>query len=224
MYPQPGREHYGVFVHEEALALAARGHEVQVIAGIPRTPPLLGRLRPAWRRLAALPAQRTLDGLPLRHPRYLLLPRRLAFAGPAGGSLPPSTPRPCALRFDPSTPTPACPTAPPPAGRRGACAALPITSHGSTYCGRHLVARRMPSSRPLAGAALIFPSRAWSSARRRPARARHVLGGYRRELPRAAAARPASGPCVSVWRTSSSKARRPPLSGGRPPRPVRRPP
>jgi PEP-CTERM/exosortase A-associated glycosyltransferase len=83
MYPRPGREHYGVFVHESVLALRERGHEVLVVAPLPMTPPGLARLRPEWVRLAAIPEQRELDGVPLLHPRYLLLPRRIAFAGAA---------------------------------------------------------------------------------------------------------------------------------------------
>ncbi|MBN2170285.1 MAG: glycosyltransferase [Candidatus Krumholzibacteriota bacterium] len=84
MYPRPDREHYGVFVHEPARELAARGHSVRVVAPVPRTPPGLAALHPAWRRLARLPARRELDGIPVAHPRYLLLPRRLGFAAAAG--------------------------------------------------------------------------------------------------------------------------------------------
>jgi len=83
MYPQPGREHYGVFVHEPLRLLAARGHAVRVIAPVPRTPPGLATLHPAWRRLARLPSRRELDGIPVDHPRYLLLPRALDLAGAA---------------------------------------------------------------------------------------------------------------------------------------------
>ncbi len=83
MYPRPDREHYGVFVHESALALRERGHEILVVAPLPMTPPGLSRLRPEWSRLAAIPRRRELDGLTLLHPRYLLLPRRIAFAGAA---------------------------------------------------------------------------------------------------------------------------------------------
>ncbi|MCB1162625.1 glycosyltransferase [bacterium] len=81
MYPQPGREHYGVFVHEGLLALRARGHEIEVIAPLPHTPPGLAWLSGEWRRLARIPARRSFEGITLRHPRYLLLPRRLGFAG-----------------------------------------------------------------------------------------------------------------------------------------------
>ncbi len=83
MYPRPGNEHYGVFVHESALALRERGHEILVVAPVPRTPPGLAWARPGWARLAALPERRELDGITLLHPRYLLLPRRIAFAGAA---------------------------------------------------------------------------------------------------------------------------------------------
>jgi len=83
MYPRPGREHYGVFVHESVLALAERGHELTVVAPLPKTPPGLAALRPAWRTLAAIPARRELDGITVHHPRYLLLPRRIGFAGAA---------------------------------------------------------------------------------------------------------------------------------------------
>jgi glycosyltransferase involved in cell wall biosynthesis len=83
MYPQPERPGYGVFVHESVRAIAARGHDVLVVAPLPATPPLLDRLHAPWRALAAVPAERELDGLRVLHPRYLLLPRRVAFAGAA---------------------------------------------------------------------------------------------------------------------------------------------
>jgi teichuronic acid biosynthesis glycosyltransferase TuaC len=191
MYPQPGREHYGVFVHEEALALVARGHEVQVIAGIPRTPPLLDRLRPGWRRLATLPAQRTLDGLPIRHPRYLLLPRRLAFAGAGRRLAAAIDPAPLrGQRFDlihahAGVPDGAA------ARRLAAALALPylITSHGSDVlrAATWSPAVHAELAAAFAGAAaLIFPSgvaRERARAAGLPVARSHVLwNGYRREL------------------------------------------
>ena len=191
MYPQPGREHYGVFVHEEALALAARGHALTVIAGIPRTPPGLAWLRADWRRLAALPARRELDGLPIRHPRYLLLPRRLAFAG-AGRRLAAAI-DPAPLRAESYDLVHAHAGVPDGAAARRLATALGlpylITSHGSDVL---RAARWSPAVRAelamafSAAAALIFPS---GLARERArlaglATARsHVLwNGYRREL------------------------------------------
>ncbi len=214
MYPQPGREHYGVFVHEEALALAARGHALRVIAGIPRTPPGLAWLSADWQRLAAIPATRDLDGLSVRHPRYLLLPRRLAFAG-AGRRLAAAI-DPAPLRAEGYDLVHAHAGVPDGAAARRLAAALGlpylITSHGSDVL---RAARWSPAVRAElaaafgAAAALIFPS---GLARERAREAglatahAHVLwNGYRRELfsrPRRPAR--AAGPCAcSAWPTSS---------------------
>ncbi len=191
MYPQPGREHYGIFVHEEALALAARGHELQVIAGLPRTPPLLGRLRPEWRRLAALPAQRTLDGLPVQHPRYLLLPRRLAFAGTGRRLAAAIAAAPLrAAHFDLIHAHAAVPDGA--AARRLAAAlGLPylITSHGSDVlrAATWSAGVRAELTSACAGAAaLLFPSRRAlerAAAIDLPtARGQVLWNGYRRDL------------------------------------------
>ena len=100
MYPRPGREHYGVFVHESALALAERGHELTVVAPLPMTPPGLSALRSGWRTLAAVPDRRELDGITIHHPRYLLLPRRVAFAGAAARMAKAVLPLLAGKRFD----------------------------------------------------------------------------------------------------------------------------
>ncbi|MCP4548267.1 MAG: glycosyltransferase [bacterium] len=81
MYPQPTRGHYGLFVHEPAQELIKLGHTVEVIAPLPHTPPLVSGSHSAWRALAAVPAERELGGIRVRHPRYLHLPRHIGFAG-----------------------------------------------------------------------------------------------------------------------------------------------
>ncbi len=84
MYPQPGREHYGIFVHEGLRELARRGHDIHVVAPLPHTPPRFVCPSSEWRGIASLPKRRTLDGIAISHPRYLLWPRNFDFAGAAG--------------------------------------------------------------------------------------------------------------------------------------------
>jgi len=81
MYPQPGYEHYGIFVHEPLRELRKLGHEIKVVAPIPRTVPGLGLVKRDWRRIAGIPGRRELDGIPVAHPRYLFWPRRIDVAG-----------------------------------------------------------------------------------------------------------------------------------------------
>ena len=185
MYPRPGREHYGLFVHEAVLALVRRGHEIRVVAPLPQTPPGLSFLKAKWRALAALPAERELDGIRISHPRYLLLPRRIGFAGAAarmaGAVLDAGLP-PCdLLHAHAALPDGAA------ARRIAAASGLPlvITSHGSDVL-------RMPDWSPgchreihgaiSAAAAVVYPSaRAMLRAQERGlpvARGRVIWNGF----------------------------------------------
>ena len=64
---------YCFFVHEQAKALAARGHDVQVVSPV-GVPPLVSRLRPdSARTIANTPQQAVIDGIPVFYPRHLTL-------------------------------------------------------------------------------------------------------------------------------------------------------
>lgn len=64
---------YCFYVHEQAKALAARGHDVEVIACVP-IPPLAVRLRPSAAVLdRRTPLKAIVDGIPVYYPRCLSL-------------------------------------------------------------------------------------------------------------------------------------------------------
>ena len=64
---------YCFYVHEQAKALAARGHDVQVISCV-GVPPLRKRLRPENAKIIdATPREAVIDGIPVFYPRALTL-------------------------------------------------------------------------------------------------------------------------------------------------------
>lgn len=64
---------YCLFVHDQARALRAIGHEVTVLSPV-GTLPLYRFLRPhAWRIMHSTPRQVAVDGIPVYHPRYAAL-------------------------------------------------------------------------------------------------------------------------------------------------------
>lgn len=73
MYPSPVNVNAGIFVHEQALALEELGHEVRVVSPKGWAPPLLRR----WASHRRVPPTATYDGIQVRYPRRLTLPRGL---------------------------------------------------------------------------------------------------------------------------------------------------
>lgn len=73
MYPSPVNPTAGIFVHEQVLALARRGHDVRVVSPTGIAPPLL----PQYRSHRAVPGVSTVEGVPVLYPRKLTLPRNL---------------------------------------------------------------------------------------------------------------------------------------------------
>ena len=64
---------YCFYVHDQARALRARGHEVVVISCV-GVSPLMERLRPAQAKVArGTPRKAVIDGIPVYYPRYLTL-------------------------------------------------------------------------------------------------------------------------------------------------------
>jgi len=73
IHRQADNSPYCFYVHEQAKALAARGHEVVVISAVGVTP-MQKRLRPKQAEVAArTPRQAVIDGIPVYYPRYLTL-------------------------------------------------------------------------------------------------------------------------------------------------------
>ena len=73
IHRQADNSPYCFYVHEQAKALAARGHEVVVISSV-GVMPMMDRLRPKQAEVAArTPGQAVIDGIPVYYPRYLTL-------------------------------------------------------------------------------------------------------------------------------------------------------
>ena len=73
IHRQADNSPYCFYVHEQAKALAARGHEVVVISSVGMTP-MMKKLRPKQAEVAArTPEQAVIDGIPVYYPRYLTL-------------------------------------------------------------------------------------------------------------------------------------------------------
>jgi teichuronic acid biosynthesis glycosyltransferase TuaC len=70
LYPSAVSRSAGVFVHEQALALRRRGHDVRVVSPTGWAPPGLAR----WSAHREVPGTEVLDGIPVLHPRMLSLP------------------------------------------------------------------------------------------------------------------------------------------------------
>ena len=75
LYPTPDDTTYGIFVHEQAQALAERGHDIRIISPtqyVPNVPYLPDR----WARFRDTPPQATIDSINIQYPNYLTLPSR----------------------------------------------------------------------------------------------------------------------------------------------------
>jgi glycosyltransferase involved in cell wall biosynthesis len=73
IHRQADNSPYCFYVHEQAKALAARGHEVVVISSV-GVMPMMERLRPKQAEVAdRTPKHAVVDGIPVYYPRYLTL-------------------------------------------------------------------------------------------------------------------------------------------------------
>jgi len=73
IHRQADNSPYCFYVHEQAKALAARGHEVVVISSVGVTP-MMKQLRPKQAEVAVrTPKEAVIDGIPVYYPRYLTL-------------------------------------------------------------------------------------------------------------------------------------------------------
>lgn len=73
IHRQADNSPYCFYVHEQAKALTARGHEVVVISAVGVTP-MMKRLRPGQAEVAArTPREAVIDGVQVFYPRYLTL-------------------------------------------------------------------------------------------------------------------------------------------------------
>ena len=82
LYPHAGAPHHGVFVENRLAALAARGHDVRVIAPVPWFPSTNARFG-AYAVHARAGREGARRGIRVTHPRYVLAPGLGMNAGPA---------------------------------------------------------------------------------------------------------------------------------------------
>jgi len=73
LYPTPDDTVCGIFVHEQAQALAKRGHEIRVISPTPYVP-YIPYLPNRWARFSDTPNRAYIDGINIQYPKYLSLP------------------------------------------------------------------------------------------------------------------------------------------------------
>ena len=73
LFPSSNAPTAGVFIRERIKAVVARGAEVRVIAPVPYVPP--GPVPARYRRIRATPEAGEVDGVRVRYPRYLVIPK-----------------------------------------------------------------------------------------------------------------------------------------------------
>lgn len=81
IFPNEAEPLHGLFVAARARALAQMA-DVQVMAPVPASPPWRG-LASRYYRCASVPRVTALDGLPVHHPRFAVIPRVLKGTDPA---------------------------------------------------------------------------------------------------------------------------------------------
>ena len=73
LFPNCIAPNYSIFLLQRISHFAKRGNQVEVVAPVPYVPTML--LATSKGRLASLPAEETVQGLHVHHPRYPLLPK-----------------------------------------------------------------------------------------------------------------------------------------------------
>lgn len=74
LFPYPARPRHGIFVENRLKALKAGGHEIRVIAPVPWFPSG-NKLFRDWAKYANPPSEEVRHGIPISHPRYLIVPK-----------------------------------------------------------------------------------------------------------------------------------------------------
>jgi len=74
LFPSSVRPHEGIFAQRRWSRMRDRGHDVSVTHPLPWAPAAFGR--ESWDELRRMSAQEERDGVPIRRPRYLHVPRR----------------------------------------------------------------------------------------------------------------------------------------------------
>jgi len=74
-FPSVSRPYAGIFVAEQAQAVAAMGADVRIASFVPSAPWPLPLLSERWRNFSLVPSSYTWSGLPVKVQRYLAVPR-----------------------------------------------------------------------------------------------------------------------------------------------------
>lgn len=83
MYPSDFSEVKGIFVHQQARALARKGIALRVVSPIPWSPWPIRSITRRWRAIHQIPSHGICDGIPVLYPRYLEFPK-LFFSASSG--------------------------------------------------------------------------------------------------------------------------------------------
>jgi glycosyltransferase involved in cell wall biosynthesis len=75
MYPNSVIYLSGIFIHEQVKELKKLGVDVEVVAWVPWSPPILRYLKRKWKLLAKIPPVEVLDDITVYHPRYIAFPK-----------------------------------------------------------------------------------------------------------------------------------------------------
>ncbi|MBB6671685.1 glycosyltransferase [Cohnella nanjingensis] len=70
-YPKKNTPYLGIWAHQQALALTARGVDVEVVSAVPYVPHIAGVLSAKVRDYALIPDTVNLDGVKVHHPKLL---------------------------------------------------------------------------------------------------------------------------------------------------------
>ncbi|WNF22637.1 glycosyltransferase [Mesobacillus jeotgali] len=79
LYPSVKREYYGTFVHEQVKELKKLDIELKVVSPVKLSPFPLNRISEKWKGYAEIPFSDVYDSVHVTYPRYLSLPRNIAF-------------------------------------------------------------------------------------------------------------------------------------------------
>ncbi|AEE95572.1 glycosyltransferase family 4 protein [Mahella australiensis] len=79
MYPSPTNHISGTFVHQQAKALTALGHDVKVVSPLPWMPRWSALLAKRAKKYVEVPMRYSLDGIEVYFPRYIIFPKHMFF-------------------------------------------------------------------------------------------------------------------------------------------------
>ncbi len=79
MFPSSVKKINGVFVHEQVKKLIEMGHEVRIIAPVPKVPPFFKYISVKWKKYYSITLKKEFDDHIVYYPRYIALPGNINF-------------------------------------------------------------------------------------------------------------------------------------------------